>query len=179
MVPLYRRVLIGGLDGAPDTHEVGLPLAGKVAVGEFADHWPKDRELSARTRERYEGVVRLHIKPSLGARTLAELTPAKVRAWRTGLLESGVGAPTVAKAYRVHRAILHTAVDDELIQRNPWIKGAADDRSPEHPILTVAEVYAVADAIQPRYRTLVLLAAFSSLRFGELAALTRGPAREN
>ena len=31
----------------------------------------------------------------------------------------------------------------------------------------------MADAIQARYRALVLLAAFSSLRFGELAALTR------
>ena len=80
----------------------------------------------------------------------------------------------MAKAYRVLRAVLHTAVDDGLITRNPCrIKGAADDKSPERPILTRAEVYAVADAIQPRYRALVLLAAFSSLRFGELAALTR------
>lgn len=150
------------------------PDAGNVNFGEYADNWLRDRELAARTRERYEGVIRLHLKPGLGTGTLAVITPAKVRSWRTDLLEAGVGAPTVAKAYRVLRAVLHTAVDDGLIPRNPCrIKGAADDKSPERPILTLAEVYAVADAIQPRYRALVLLAAFSSLRFGELAALTR------
>jgi integrase len=35
----------------------------------------------------------------------------------------------------------------------------------------VTEVFATADSIAPRYRLLVLLAAFTSLRFGELAAL--------
>ena len=44
---------------------------------------------------------------------------------------------------------------------------------PERHVLTVAEVYAVADAIGPRYRLLVLLAAFATLRFGELASLRR------
>ncbi len=36
-----------------------------------------------------------------------------------------------------------------------------------------SEVDALADAVPPRYRALVLLAAWCSLRLGELAALTR------
>ncbi|MET7971600.1 hypothetical protein ABZW44_00715 [Streptomyces mirabilis] len=44
---------------------------------------------------------------------------------------------------------------------------------PERPVLSVAEVFGVADAMAPRYRLLVLLAAFTTLRFGELAALRR------
>ncbi|WP_431680518.1 tyrosine-type recombinase/integrase [Kitasatospora sp. KL5] len=40
-------------------------------------------------------------------------------------------------------------------------------------MLTIAEVYAIADSIEPRYRALVLMAAFSALRFGEFAALRR------
>ncbi|WP_189250786.1 site-specific integrase [Streptosporangium pseudovulgare] len=79
---------------------------------------------------------------------------------------------TVAKAYRLLKAILSTAVDDQLIKRNPCrIKGAGQERSPERPVLTVAEVYKLADAIEPRYRALVLLATFGSLRWGELAGL--------
>jgi integrase len=39
-------------------------------------------------------------------------------------------------------------------------------------VLTVAQVYALADAVGLRYRSLVLLAAFTSLRWAELAALT-------
>ena len=44
--------------------------------------------------------------------------------------------------------------------------------SPERPLLYVAQVYAVADAITPRYRALVFMATFASLRWAELAALS-------
>lgn len=53
------------------------------------------------------------------------------------------------------------------------IKGADRYEVPERPVLKVSEVFAVAGAIGPRYRLLVLLAAFTTLRFGELAALRR------
>ncbi|MFB6840600.1 tyrosine-type recombinase/integrase [Streptomyces sp. NPDC056361] len=150
------------------------PDAGKVAFGSYSDDWLKHRKLEDRSRERNEGVIRLHIKPTFGAGTLAAITTPRVRAWRTALLEEGVGEPTVVKAYQLLRAILNTAVDDELIRRNPCrIKGADRYDVPERPILTVAEVYAVAAAIQPRHRVLVLLAAFTTLRFGELASLRR------
>ena len=36
----------------------------------------------------------------------------------------------------------------------------------------MAQVYALADAIGPRYSALILLATFASLRWAELAALT-------
>lgn len=81
---------------------------------------------------------------------------------------------TLAKAYRLLKAILNTAVDDGLIRRNPCrIRGAGQEKSPERPILTIRQVYDLADASGGRYRALVLLAAFGSLRWGELAALRR------
>ena len=39
--------------------------------------------------------------------------------------------------------------------------------------MTVEQVYAIADAITSRYRGLVIHAAFTGLRFGELRALRR------
>ena len=81
---------------------------------------------------------------------------------------------TVAKAYRLLRTICETAVSDEMIGRNPCnIKGAAVEHSPERPVLTVAEVEALAGAIEERYAALVLLAAWCGLRVGEAVALTR------
>lgn len=50
---------------------------------------------------------------------------------------------------------------------------AGQESSPERPAVSVPEVYALADAVGPRWRALVLLAAFCGLRFGELAALRR------
>ncbi|MEF9884395.1 tyrosine-type recombinase/integrase [Streptomyces sp. P9-A4] len=190
----YRDPLSGGMKSAPHTFatktdaEVWLttieaeilrgayqaPDAGNVVFGQYADDWLKHRRLEDRTRERSEGVIRLHIKPTFGVGTIAAITTARVRTWRTGLLEAGVGEPTVVKAYQLLRAILNTAVDDELIRRNPCrIKGADSYDVPERPVLTVPEVYAVAGAIQPHFRLLVLLAAFTTLRFGELASLRR------
>ncbi|MGW1067312.1 tyrosine-type recombinase/integrase [Streptomyces aureus] len=149
------------------------PDAGKVQFGEYATGWLNDRKLAARSRERHESAIRLHLLPTFGERPLASISTAQVRAWRTACL-ARTGEPTVVKAYQIMRAILNTAVDDELIRRNPCrIKGADRYDVPERPVLTVAEVYAVADSIAPRYRLLVLLAAFTGLRFGELASLRR------
>ncbi|MDX3575911.1 tyrosine-type recombinase/integrase [Streptomyces sp. FL07-04A] len=150
------------------------PDAGAVNFAEYATAWLRDRKLADRTRERSESVMRLHILPAFGAGTMADVTTARVRSWRGKLLAAGIGEPTVVKAYQLLRALMNTAVDDELIRRNPCrIKGADRYDVPERPVLSVTDVFAVADAIVPRYRLLVLLAAFTTLRFGELAALRR------
>ncbi|MFF1643053.1 tyrosine-type recombinase/integrase [Streptomyces sp. NPDC058246] len=150
------------------------PDAGALNFGDYATVWLRDRKLADRTRERNESVIRLHIVPTFAAGSIADVSTARVRSWRGKLLATGVGEPTVVKAYQLLRALLNTAVDDELIRRNPcWIKGADRYDVPERPVLTVAEVFGIADAIGPRYRLLVLLAAFTTLRFGELAALRR------
>ena len=131
--------------------------------------------LRPRTRELYESELRLHILPALGDVAIGDLTVATVRSWRSAMLRAGSPGPsTVAKCYRLLRAILNTAVEDELITRNPCVlKGAGVERVPERPVVTIAEVYELADAIQPRYRAMVLLAAFGGFRLGELQALTR------
>ena len=86
----------------------------------------------------------------------------------------GVSEASLAEAYRLMKAIMNTAVDDGIVFRNPCrVRGAAQDRSPERSVLTVREVGALVETIPERYRALVLLAVFGSLRWGELAALRR------
>ncbi|MCK1822922.1 site-specific integrase [Streptomyces sp. XM83C] len=150
------------------------PDAGKVPFGAYAAAWVKERELTTRTRELYESLLRLHLEPTFGAVNVAEISPPFVRRWRADKLASGTGPTTVAKAYALLRAIMATAVSDEMIRRNPCqIKGASTVHTPERPTATVQEVYALADAIQPRYRVLVLMAGFLGLRWGELIGLHR------
>jgi integrase len=151
------------------------PNQGKVALAEFATSWLKSRvTLRARTRELYEGQLRRYIIPSIGHVEIGELSSAVVRAWYASLFDTGLHQSTCAKAYRLLRTILGTAVDDGLILKNPCtIKGAGVAHSPERPIATVEEIFALADAIEPRFRVAVLLATFGGLRVGELLALTR------
>lgn len=151
------------------------PDAGKVPFEVFGQEWLSQRKgLSPTTMERYESAFRLQLLPELGHLTVGEISSAVVRRWHTYLLENGTGWPSAAKAYRVLRAMMNTAVDDGLIRRNPCrITGAGDDRSPERPVLSVPEVAAVVSKIDKRYQMMVLLAAFTTLRFGELTALRR------
>ncbi len=91
------------------------------------------------------------------------------------VLAAGAGSLVPAKCYRLLRTILNTACTDRLIALNPCtITGAGVERSPERPVATLAQVWTLADAVPPRFRALVLTAAFAGLRFGELAGLTRG-----
>jgi len=150
------------------------PDLGRVPVVDYAASWIEEHELSPRTRELYRALLRLHLVPYLGRRELAQLTPEMVRKWRQDLRKDGRSADSIAKAYRLLRAVMATAVDDERIKRNPCrIKGADTAARAERPIATVQQVYALADAIGPRFRVFILAAAFTGLRWGELIALRR------
>ncbi|MDX3129878.1 tyrosine-type recombinase/integrase [Streptomyces europaeiscabiei] len=150
------------------------PDAGKIPFGEYAAAWIKERELTTTTRQLYGPLLRHHLEPTFGALNVAEISPPLVRRWRADKLAEGTGPTTVAKAYALLRAIMGTAVADLLIRRNPCtIKGASTVHTPERPTATVQEVYDLADAIQPRYRVLVLMAGFLGLRWGELIGLHR------
>jgi integrase len=150
------------------------PDAGEVLLCDYAATWIDERPgLRPKTVTLYCYLLRSHIAPHFQTMTIARLNLATVRRWRKKLLDNGVSLVTTAKAYRLLRAIMNTALDDGLIRRNPCrIKRAGNEESPERPVLTVPQVYGLAEAIGPRYRTLILLATFASLRWAELAALT-------
>jgi integrase len=150
------------------------PSASTETLRVYALRWVVERELSDRTRELYLGPLERQVLPSLGDVDLTLITPPRVRTWRQDLLDSGTGASTAAKAYRLLRAVMNTAVDDEVIGRNPCrIKGAGVEPTPERPVIGVEAVIALADAVPERYRTLILLATFGSLRWGELMGLRK------
>lgn len=155
------------------------PRLGRVTLSDYGSRWLANRpDLRPRTRELYQGLLRLHIIPALGHLELGAVTTSVVRSWRAGMLEAPrPGASTTEKCYRLLRAILNTAVQDEVIAKNPCsIKGAGVERPAERPTLTVPQVAALADAIAPEFRALVLTATFCGLRLGEMLAL-RTPRR--
>ncbi len=152
------------------------PSRGRVTVDEYGKRWLADHpQLRPRTQELYEGLLRLHVFPGLGGVEIGKLTPSAVRRWYSGLVAKGRPGPTtVAKSYRLLHAICATAVADEMIVKNPCvIEGGGKERAPERSVVTAAEVWALADAVDQRFRAMVLLAGFVGLRKGELFGLTR------
>jgi integrase len=131
--------------------------------------------LRPRTVELYRSLLRRHVTPWLGDVPLGKLDTPLIREWRARLLDEGVSATVTAKAYRLLRAVLMTAVnEDHLIARNPCqVRGADREVAGERPVLSTAEVLALADEVPARYRAMILLTTFASLRFGEVTALVR------
>ncbi|WP_207943255.1 site-specific integrase [Actinomadura sp. KC345] len=100
----------------------------------------------------YVRLLRKHIAPHLGGVQLGKLSTPMIRDWRMALLNEGVSASVTAKAYRLLRAVLMTASEeDRIIPRNPCrIRGAGDESPEERPILTLAQVFDLADLVGRR-----------------------------
>ncbi len=150
------------------------PELGQSRFGEYAQEWLAARvDLKVTTAQAYAYTLRRHLIPELGGYAMEELTAARVRSWYARMALTTAVTPT-RQAYALLRTICNTAVDDEVLMRNPCrIRGAGVPRSGERPIATLAQVDGLADSVLPRYRALVLLAAWTGARWGELIALTR------
>lgn len=150
------------------------PAIGRISLSEYGARWIAEHKLGSRTRDLYKSLFRLHVEPYLGSRALEDLTSETVRWWRATLRDDGRSDGTIAKAYRLLRAIMNAAVDDGRVVRNPCrIKGADQERPPERPVATVQQVWALAEAVGSRFRVFILTAALASLRWGELVSLRR------
>jgi integrase len=151
------------------------PGRGLVELHAYGEAWISERpRLRPRTVELYDLLLRRHIAPYLGHIEIGRLTTPMVRAWRAELAMKSSDI-MAAKAYRLLRAILNTAVrEDELIRVNPCrVPGADKEHSDERPVLTLGQVLSLAEAMPERYRALILLSTFACLRWGEAVALVR------
>lgn len=128
--------------------------------------------LAQSTVELYEDLFAKHIVPQLGATGAGSLTPAAVEVWFGEL--KAAAAPTAAKAFRLLRQIMTSAVEDGLRMDNPCrIKGAAKEPVAERPAVSVSEVAALAEAMPANLALAVLLACWASLRRAEILGLER------
>lgn len=129
--------------------------------------------LKPRTAEHYRRLLDAWILPSLGDLRLSQITTRKVDQWFADLDPDK--ATMRAHAYQLLHAILRNAVRQGLLATNPAnIEGAGEaERKIQPQVLTVSEVFDLAEAMPPRYRAMVYVAAFCGLRFGELTELRR------
>jgi integrase len=142
-------------------------------LGAYADEWLAHRALAVRTRELYDDLLRLHVKPQLGRMPLDSLTPAEVRRWHKDRTEA-TGKTAVRQAYGLLRSILGTAVKDGLLVKNPCqITGAGTTRNPERPHLSPEDAMRLVEALPPHVTVAGLVTLFAHLRLGEMLALRR------
>ena len=152
------------------------PSRGRVSVSEWGDRWldasPHLKEL---TRVGYRSALDCHIVPVIGVVPIAKLDKAEVKALIGGMVADGKGAGTVRNVKYVLSGLCRYAIDAGAIKTNPC-QGVKTPRPPrdEMRFLTAEEVSVLADTIDQRWNTLVIFAAYSGLRAGEIGALRVG-----
>lgn len=153
------------------------PERARIQLGDYAHTWIEQRPgLRPSTQALYRRLLDRYLSPTLGTAHLSAIDTPMVRTWRSNLLRAGVSESMAAKAYRLLRAILMTATtEDKMISRNPCqIRGAGMENPAERPVLSLTEVFDLANRMKhPRYRALILLSVFGTLRWGEVTALRR------
>ncbi len=156
------------------------PERGKVKLGDYAALWISQRpNLRPRTVDLYRWLLKKHIAPYLGDMPTGKLSTAMIRQWRADLLRNGVSVTMAAKAYRLLRAVLMTATEeDKILPRNPCrIRGAGDEDAAERPVLTVAQVFELAERVgrRPVGNIRALAAGGYRLRFARQGVMRTSP----
>ena len=149
------------------------PELGRITFARYAELWLAQRtDIRARTKEYYGWLITNRLIPRFGQRELAKITPVHVRAWYADLAAE---TPGVARsAYRLLKAIFNTAITDDLILKNPCrVKGGGTDRVTERRIPDVNQVAALTQSMPEQYRAAVIVAAWGTLRRGEVLGLER------
>jgi integrase len=153
--------------------ERGLPTAParSMSLGTWAQQWLAGaHNLAPKTRQLYGEVV-ARLGP-LEDVTLARLTPAAIDEWLAARAAAGAAPSSVHRDYRTLRRMLRVAHQRGHLMSNP-IDQVAAPRVPgtEMRFLSADELESLAGAIDGRYRTLVLVAGWGGLRWGEAAGL--------
>lgn len=145
---------------------------GRQRFAAYAKEYLRDSpDIGPRWEETCLRNLRLHMV-MLQDMPLVAITPAVVRQWYAEAVAGTGGRTSIAQSYRFLRAVMNNAKRERAITVNPCqVRGAGSDRAKERAIASPAIVEELVEAITPRYRAAVLLAAWCELRRGELCAL--------
>jgi integrase len=187
---VYRRRVIGTVEQYADAAAVrhaafGLISeaslrshknhVGEITIDQLCAHFERsemrpDTSLwSVATQKTYRGYMRRWISPRWGSRSLNEVKAVEVEAWLGGL---NLARGSRAKIRNVLCVLFNHACRHEFFDRNPMRfvrQSAKRRRAPD--VLTGAEIKRLVENLPSRERTLVLIAASTGLRQGELFGL--------
>jgi integrase len=147
----------------------------KETVATFMQSWIDGYKanITARSYDRYSGIVKNHIIPSIGKIPLALLSPQNIQKMYSDKLESGLAPRSVRYVHIVLHRALQTALKWHKITVNP--ADSVDIPKAQHTEMQIwneSEIIQFLEAARSTpYHCLFYLAIFSGARRGELLAL--------
>ena len=148
----------------------------KLILAEYLDRWEQGwaaLQVGPKTRERYVELLRLHVRPHIGALPLHKLQPVHLAELYAKLLSTGLSARTVGHVHRcLHKALI-VAVEWNLLARNPAaIAKPPKVQAREIEIITVEQAQKLLRCLRGRaLYPIIMLALATGMRRGELLAL--------
>jgi integrase len=146
----------------------------RISVAEYAERWLVERgpALRPRTLATYRRTFERDLIPAFGGFSLAALTRGDIKRFAAERASAGASANTVRNVLAPLRAMLSTAVEDELVRENVALRLLRVGR-PQRQIEPPSrdQVEAVLAVAGPSTRAPILVAATSGLRRGEVFGL--------
>lgn len=97
------------------------PSAGKITILELAKKYIQLRgNVSYSTRQHYYAILNLIANDSFATVRIDKLRPSDAKAWLLRLYEAGKGTPTLSSLCGFMRQVYRLAIEDDLIQKNPF-----------------------------------------------------------
>ncbi len=157
----------------------------KTTVAEYLLDWLENTarfQVSPRTYEGYEMIIKKHLIPGIGDRYLSDLTGSVIQKYYAKKLKEPRNAkqgptPLSAHSVRCHHRVLHRALKSAVIKRL-ISHNVADDTEPPIPVkkefksMTVAQLKLFIEELEGSpYYELLYTSLFTGLRRSEILAL--------
>lgn len=142
-------------------------------VAQYAEKWLGlyTAEMPRATKNVYENAVRLHIIPIIGSLHIKDVSPDHAKSVLVAM--AGMSASMQSKALNTMRKIFESAVDNNLIPKNPCAKLKAGGRkTQEKEALTAEQTATLLDAVKgTRAEPFIMIGLYAGLRREEILGL--------
>lgn len=149
--------------------------AAKTTVDDLFAQWLRESgpDLSPKTLNEYEGMLRRHIKPALGATPIGKVTTARLDRFYAELRdEKGLDPQSIAHVHALLRKAFNVSIRKEWLIRNPTATASPPKvRRKNFPPPEPDIVKAFLDGLPLELHTYARVAAVSDCRRGELCGL--------
>jgi hypothetical protein len=153
---------------ARDTRTYRDPALEKVTFAQWYARWWPIVQTSGRARNslvNYEVVGRRHVLPYLGDTRLSALRRVDFEEWLAALRAKGLGASSVRTARAVANMVMNSALDSDVIVRNPLARVRLPmPKAAPRQVLEPEQVERLVAATAKAYRPFVLVLAYGGLR---------------
>jgi integrase len=150
------------------------PAAGRITLAHWAELWQDTHVAGPAKMAAYRSHLRNHILPRFGPLPLTQINRHAIKVFVKDL-KTRLADSSVTSIMALLSMLLREAVADRRIGHNPCHNiRVTTSRAPERPTATAAQVNTIAGRID-RFdeQVLVITAAYTGMRWGELVGLSR------